>query len=266
MTWSALVLAGSRGTGCPVAALGNVSHKALLPVHGKPMVERVVETLASLKEISRIAIVIEDPDLLRELPGLEPFFAKGILQTLAAKPSPAQSALYGFEQLGAAREGPILMTTADNCLLTPDILTHFLKALKEGADVTAAIAKTDMVTAAYPDARRTRLRFLDGSQGGCNLFAFQTPEAQRIIGFWRMIEENRKSPLTMLRKLGVMTAARYLTNTLTLSQAVAKLGKRTGTRLATVDMPFPEAAIDIDTPQDFYLVERILTARESDLS
>jgi GTP:adenosylcobinamide-phosphate guanylyltransferase len=262
VTWSALVLAGSRGAECPVAALGKVSHKALLPVHGKPMVERVVETLASVKDISRIVIVIEDPDLLRGLPGLEQYFATGALETLAAKPSPAQSALYGFEQLGAAETGPILMTTADNCLLTAVILKHFLNALQQGVDVSAAVARTDMVTAAYPEARRTRLQFRDGAHGGCNLFAFQTPDAQRIIGFWRMIEENRKSPLTMLRRLGVMTALRYLTNTLTLAQAIRKLGKRTGTNLATVEMPFPEAAIDVDTPEDFYLVERILSARE----
>lgn len=227
------------------------------------MVERVVETIASMKEISQIAIVIEDPELLKGLPGLEPYFANGSLETIVAKPSPAQSALYGFEMLGSARESPILMTTADNCLLTADILTHFLEALKEGVDVTAAVARTDMVTVAYPDARRTRLRFRDGSKSGCNLFAFQTTDAQRVIGFWRMIEENRKSPLTMLRRLGVITVLSYLTNTLTLAQAVNKLGKRTGTTLATVDIPFPEAAIDVDTPEDFYLVERILSDRES---
>jgi len=84
-----------------------------------------------------------------------------------------------------------------------------------------------------------------------------------VITFWREIEQNRKSPLTMLRRLGVMTALRYLTNTLTLAQAINKLGKRTGTRLATTDMPFAEAAIDVDKPEDFYLAEKILKQRES---
>ena len=262
MTYSALVLAGSRGPDCTVAALGGVSHKALLPIHGTPMIERVIASLVTVKDIGKIAVVIETPEILHDLPSLQPLFATGRLQTLTAKPSPAQSALYGFEALGAGQDGPILMTTADNCLLTPEILEYFLGSLTDGPDITAAIAKTDMVMQAYPQARRTRMRFRDGGQGGCNLFAFQTPEAQRIIRFWRRVEENRKSPLTMLRQLGVLTALRYVTNTLTLAQALQKLGKRTDTKLSATDMPFAEAAIDVDTPDDFCLAQQILSARE----
>lgn len=263
MTYTAIVLAGSRGPDCTVAALGGVSHKALLPINGTPMIERVVAVLQAVTEIDKVLVVIETPELLRQLPGLEPLFASGYLQTLQAKPSPAQSALHGFEAAGAGKDGPVVMTTADNCLLTPAILQHFLGSLSDGADVTAAMAKTDMVLQAYPQARRTRMRFRDGGQGGCNLFAFQTEQARRVITFWREIEQNRKSPLTMLRQLGVMTALRYVTNTLTLAQAVQKLGKQTGTRLATIDMPFAEAAIDVDTPEDFYLAEKILKQREA---
>jgi len=225
------------------------------------MIERVVATLTSVKDIGKVLVVIEQPDILRELPSLAPLFASGYLQSITAKPSPAQSALHGFEAAGAARNGPILMTTADNCLLTPKILEHFLASLGDTVDVTAAMAKTDMVKQAYPEARRTRMRFRDGGQGGCNLFAFQTAQARRVISFWREIEENRKSPLTMLRQLGLMTALRYVTNTLTLAQALQKLGKQTGTRLATTDMPFAEAAIDVDTVDDFYLAEKILKQR-----
>jgi len=263
VTYSALVLAGSRGQDCDVAALGGVSHKALLPIHGIPMIERVVASLDAVKKIDNVVVVIETPDILRSLPSLKPHFASGYLQTIAAKPSPAQSALHGFEVAGAGSDGPVLMTTADNCLLTPEILEYFLESLTDRADVTAAVARTDMVMQAYPQARRTRMRFRDGGLGGCNLFAFQTAEAWRIISFWRQIEQNRKSPLTMLRQLGVTTALRYVTKTLTLAQALQKLGKLTGTRLATTDMPFAEAAIDVDTPDDFYLAEEILKRRES---
>ncbi len=263
MSFSALVLAGSRGPDCPVAALGGVSHKALLPIHGTPMVERVIATLAGLAQIDHVALIIEDPALLRDLPSLAPLLAKGYLEILDAKPTPAQSALHGFESLGSARDKPILMTTADNVLLSPEILLHFIGARDQNADLVAATARTDMVQAAYPQARRTRMRFRDGGQGGCNLFALQTPDAAGIIGFWRQIEQDRKKPLTMLRRLGVFTALRYLTNTLTLKQAIEKLSKRSKTRLATVDMPFAEAAIDVDSPEDFHLVEAILAARES---
>lgn len=263
MTYTAIVLAGSRGPDCRVAALGGVSHKALLPINGSPMLERVIAVLQAVKQIDKVLIVIETPEILHDLPTLKPLLDSGYIQAVQAKPSPAQSALHGFEVAGAGANGPVLMTTADNCLLTPEIAEHFLGSLTGNVDVTAAMAKTDMVMQAYPEARRTRMRFRDGGAGGCNLFAFQTPEAKRVITFWREIEQNRKSPLTMLRRLGVMTALRYITNTLTLAQAIQRLGKQTGTRLATTDMPFAEAAIDVDTPEDFHLAEKILKQRES---
>lgn len=259
MSWSALVLAGSRGPGCPVAALGGVSHKALLPIDGKPMIARVIEALAQVPRIDKVTVVIENPALLQEVAELGPHLENGYLQALAARPSPAQSTLAGVEALGTS--GPVLMTTADNVLMTPEIVDYFLDHLTEGADVTAAIARTDMVMQAYPEARRTRLRFRDGGVGGCNLFAFQTAQAQGIIRFWRLVEENRKSPLTMLRQLGLVTALRYVTNTLTLPQALDILGKRTGTRLAVIDMPYAEAAIDVDKTEDFDLAEKILKSR-----
>lgn len=261
MTFSALVLAGSRGPDCPVAALGGVSHKALLPINGTPMVERTIAALTATAQIDKVTLVIEDPALVQDLPSLAPLLASGYLEIIDAKPSPAQSALHGFDSLGGASQRPVIMTTADNCLLTSEILGFFLDKLSAAADLTAATARTDMVKAAYPNARRTRMRFSDGGQGGCNLFALQTPNAAQVIRFWRQMEENRKKPLTMLRQLGPMTALRYLTNTLSLHQAVQKLGKQTKTRLATVDMPFAEAAIDVDSADDFDLAQQILTAR-----
>ena len=43
--------------------------------------------------------------------------------------------------------------------------------------------------------------------------------------------------------------------------ALAALGRRTGTRLAAVEMPFAEAAIDVDKPADLALAEAVLANR-----
>ena len=42
-----------------------------------------------------------------------------------------------------------------------------------------------------------------------------------------------------------------------------RLGRRIGATLAAVEMPFAEAAIDVDKPEDRALVERILLLRTS---
>ncbi|MEM8822116.1 MAG: nucleotidyltransferase family protein [Pseudomonadota bacterium] len=254
MTWSALILAGNRRTACPVAAQAGVSHKALAPVAGRPMIAHVLQAIRAVPAIGSVAVVIEDPTLLQTLP------ESGALQILPAAHSPSLSARAGLKAL--ATDGPILMTTADTPLVTPEILTHFLDHQPKGTDATVGLARIDRIKATYPDSIRTGLKFSDGARSGCNLFAFHTPKAADLLTFWRRVEENRKRPLAMLRQIGLMPALRYATGTLSLDAALTALGRRTGTTLAAIDMPFADAAIDVDKPEDLVLVERILGARQ----
>ncbi|MEM7644946.1 MAG: nucleotidyltransferase family protein [Pseudomonadota bacterium] len=255
MTWSALILAGNRRTDCPVAAQAGVSHKALVPIGGRPMIEHVLTSLQAVPAIGPIAVVIEDPALLRDLPDND------VLRIIPAASSPSLSALNGLEALETA--GPVLMTTADTPLVTPEIVSHFLDHQPDGADATVGLARIDIIKAAYPDTIRTGLKFSDGARSGCNLFAFHTTRAADLLAFWRQVEENRKRPLAMLRQIGILPALRYATGTLPLDAALAALGRRTGTTLAAVDMPFADAAIDVDKPADLALVDRILRGRET---
>ena len=87
MSWTAVVLAGSRGAADPVARAGGVSHKAFADVAGKPMIAHVLDTLAAAPSIDGVVVVIERsapelprPDALR----------------IDAAPSPSLRALAGF--------------------------------------------------------------------------------------------------------------------------------------------------------------------------
>ncbi len=50
---------------------------------------------------------------------------------------------------------------------------------------------------------------------------------------------------------------RYLIGSLTLADAVDRISHRLGFRAGIVVMPFPEAAIDVDTKSDWQFVEQI---------
>ena len=65
---TALVLAGQRRGTDPMAAAAGVSHKALLPVAGVPMLLRVVSALRSTPGIARIVVSI-DKDM-QTIPGI----------------------------------------------------------------------------------------------------------------------------------------------------------------------------------------------------
>jgi len=255
---TALVLAGTRAGGDPLAEYAGVSHKALIEVGGRTMVERVVEALAAAPEIGRIVVAIERPELLAGLAGLQPPRCAKPLQTMStASGGPSATVAAALRTLGV----PLLVTTADNALLETAWVSEFLAAIPAEADLAAALARRDAVEAAAPDTRRTWLRFADGDHSGCNLFLLARPAAANAVAFWQTLEGERKRPLRMVRRLGWTFAARYALGRLSMAAAAARLGDLGGgARFVIVALRDGRAAIDVDKPDDLDLVRRLVAA------
>lgn len=251
---TALVLAGSRGPHEPLAVYAGVSHKALIEVDGQTMVERVVNALAKLPQVTRIVVMIETPALLDSLPALRAL-GERVLSAPAAG-SPSLSVAAALEQFGT----PLLVTTADHALLQPEWLQYFLDHCPDHRDVCVALARREQVLAAVPDTQRTWLRFADGHFSGCNMFYLATPRAAGVVQFWRGLESDRKHPWRMLRRVGLGSALRYLFGKLSLREAVQRIGARSGAMAAIVELPFGRAAVDVDKPSDLDLVRRLIDA------
>jgi GTP:adenosylcobinamide-phosphate guanylyltransferase len=254
---TALVLAGRRRDSGPdpVAAAAGVPHKALAPVAGVPMLLRVVAALRASPEVGRVAVCAEAPG--EALSGL----GRGLegVAVRAAADSPAASAAAALAEFGA----PLLVTTADHALLTPAMVGHFVRAAPPGADAVAALARRETVLAGHPGTRRTWLRFRDGAFSGCNLFLLaEAGGAGRAVAFWRRVEGARKRPLAMAGALGPLVVLRFALGRLTLRAALDALGRRCGARLAAVEMPFADAAVDVDKPDDLALAEAVLRRRD----
>ncbi|YAA59575.1 nucleotidyltransferase family protein [Niveispirillum fermenti] len=250
-----LVLAGSRGAADPVAMLAGVSHKAFAPVAGVPMLVRVVRALVAAPAVGPIHIAIERPELVRDHPELGLLLAGGRIALLPAAGSPSLTVCAALDSLGT----PLFVTTADHALLQPEWVEHFLAHLPDDADVCVGLARDHVVQAAVAETQRTYLRFADGAFSGCNLFAFRTAAAMGVARTWRQVEAQRKNPLRMIRLLGPLSVLRFLLGRLTLSMALARLGRITGARPAVVEMPFGLAAVDVDKAADMELVERLLS-------
>lgn len=246
---TALVLAGSRPGGDPLAAYADVSHKALIQIGGVPMLERVLRALAATPQISRIVVAIERPELVAALPD----FGKPVV-ALAAASGPSASVAAAL----AAEGTPLLVTTADHALLKPEWLQEFLRKADDGADVSVGLARRAAVIAAVPDTQRTYLRFADDHYSGCNLFLMRHAAAGGVIALWQQIEAERKRPLKMLTRLGFGYALRYRFGWLRLDQALARLGTLAQARVGFVDLQDGLAAVDVDKPADLDLVRRLV--------
>ena len=259
--WAALVLAADRGAQDPVAAAAGVPCKALAPVGGVPMVQRVLDALKASATIDRVTLIGPPRPLLAGQPALEQQFASGQIGWLAPADSPSTSALRGLDAQPAHQ--PVLVTTADHALLSPEMVDFFLRAAQaSGCDLVVGVARLATVQARFPGTRRTALRLRGGPYCSCNLFAFATADGRQLAAFWRRVEAQRKRPWrVVVGALGWVAVLRYLGGRLTLEQALARLSRRLGLRLGAVVLPFPEAAVDVDTPADHALVVAALAAR-----
>ena len=258
---TALVLAGTRPGGDPLADHAGVSHKALIEIGGRSMIERVVAALAASPAVGRIAIAIDRPELLDGLPGLDAAVCGKPVSTVPTGDGPSATVA-----LALVREGtPMLVTTADNALLQARWIGEFLDAYPADADVAAALAPRAAVEAAAPGGQRTWLRFKDGDFSGCNLFLLARPAASAVVALWQELEGARKEPLRMMQKLGFGIAMRYQMGQLPSSDAAARLGELSGgARLALVQMTDGRAAIDVDKPADLTLVRQLASVEAAE--
>jgi GTP:adenosylcobinamide-phosphate guanylyltransferase len=246
---TALVLAGSRAGGDPLAVHAGVTHKALIDVGGQPMLQRVVDALAAVAAIHRIIVIIERPQIVAALrPCGKP------IEVFAAQSGPSASAAAALQQEGA----PLLVTTADHALLQPAWVEEFLAAPHGDADALLALARRDAVLAAAPESQRTWLQFSDDHYSGCNLFLLRTAAAAGVLRFWQEMEAARKRPLAMLSRLGFSYVLRYRFGWLSLPSALRRLGALSGTKLRAVVLTDGRAAIDVDKPADLTLVRKLV--------
>ena len=250
---AAIVLAGSRPGPDPLLAGTGVSTKALLPVAGQPMLVHVVAALRAAPEVGTITILAQDSAALAADPGLAGFadlhFAEsgqGISRSLAAALPPG--------------DDPLLVTTADNVLLTPAMIAEFLHGAAD-SDVAVAMVERDVLLARYPGSQRTWLKFRGGWWSGANLFRLRGRRVLPLLDFWGRIERDRKKGLKIIAAFGPWLLIGALLRLFTVQQGVARAGRRFGLAAKVVPMSEPEACIDADKPADIVLIEAIFAAR-----
>jgi len=257
--YTALVLAGSRGPSDPVAAHCGVRHKALVPVAGVPMLQRVLNTLSASRHVGHIVVCLDDPGMLDSLPDAAALVTAGRLSSVTAAASPSLSV--GAAISGSETPFPLLVTTADHPLLTTAMIDHFIAAAPADADVAVALAPASLIQQAHPGTVRTFYRLGREAYSGCNLFAFRTPASRQATDFWAEMERHRKRPWRLIAAIGPLTLLRFGLGMLDVKAVERLLSRRIGAAIRVVEMPFAEAAIDVDKPADLDLAEKILRDR-----
>ena len=221
---TALVLAGTRPGGDPLADYAGVSHKALIEIGGVPMLARV---LAALDAAPRVG-AHRRGDRSAGGHGVRCRYSASPLTVMAPQSGPSASVAAALARLGT----PLLVTTADHALLRPEWIDEFLRRRswrRLGADALLALARREAVLVAAPDTQRTWLRFSDGAYSGCNLFLLRNAGGARRRAAVAADGGRRASGrCRCCAGWGLRYVLRYRLGWLSLAAALARLGTLCG--------------------------------------
>jgi GTP:adenosylcobinamide-phosphate guanylyltransferase len=255
--WTALVLAGQRPGVDPLAAAFGREAKALIPVAGEPMLSRVLRALAKTPQIARIIVLAQNaPDLLAD-PALAWAIADPRIEARVSGSTISGSVLAAVRDPAIGL--PVLVTTADNVMLTPATVTEFIAGAGT-SDVSVAMVERGNLEAAVGPNRRTWLAFKGGAYTGANLFALTGPNATNALRFWETVEQDRKSVLRLAAHFGPVLMVKLLLRLMTVQGALAAAGARLGASVAPVLLSDGRMGVDVDKVEDHALAERLLAA------
>lgn len=256
-----VILAGERPGGSPLSQAFNVAASVMVPVAGKPALARVIDAIEASQSAGGGIICGPAADAVGKDRGLEELLHHPGYEWLEPASGPAASALSAVRKLD---HFPTLLTAGDHALLTGEIVDTFCRqALVTGAekrcDLVIGFVPYELVLGAWPESKRTVLKFSNGRYCGSNLFAIMTPQGGRALEFWRQAEADRKKPWRIARRFGLIAFVLYVLRLLSLDAALAGLSKAAGCRIGHVEVGFARAAVDVDSIEDQKLAERILS-------
>jgi GTP:adenosylcobinamide-phosphate guanylyltransferase len=164
----------------------------------------------------------------------------------------------------AAGSYPVLITTGDHALLTPEMVNYVCNMSQTlNADMTVGLATRETISAGYPETKRTYFQFGDHAVSGCNLFTIHNREGLRLLEAWARIDKDRKKPWKLAFAFGPVALFKLLTRRMTLDEAFAIVSRTCNMTVRPLLLPFAEAAIDVDKPADKELAEQILAKRRA---
>lgn len=252
----AVVLAGSINKialfpGCPPGS------KALAELHGKALIDYVLDALQSAPAVREV-IVVGRPEVLEHVgkrEGVRGIPARGTL---------IDNAWTGLESGGTER---VLICNPDQPLLTTTMVDDFLqRAFPVGGDLVSSWVSREAAKELEPENEHKFAPFGDGKFAHGNLFLVRRkfPDSrqvrQRLDGLYRA----RKNPLRFAWALGPKLFGLYLRAKIsgrlpTLEETLDTAGNAFGFHLKGVLSPYAEIALDLDEPEDYAAASRWLS-------
>jgi GTP:adenosylcobinamide-phosphate guanylyltransferase len=253
VSFTAILLAGSRPGRDAFAESFGTDLKPLIPVGGEPMVRRPVRALLESAQIGKVVVLSQAPErIAAALPDDPRVEVRPSLGTIAGT-------VLGLVE-DPRTQWPLLVTTADHALLDAAMVDQFASDAA-GADLAIGVVERDNLLRRLPESRRTWLKFRGGAFTGANLFALKSPQVRPAIELWRSVEQDRKKAWRVMSLLGPAVLLCVALRLVSLDEVLAQLGGRLGLSIKAVRLSNPLAGVDVDKAEDHALTEAILAGK-----
>lgn len=253
----AIVLAAQRpGVTNPLAARFGVSHKCLVPLRAEPLIAHVVRTLAHHPRVATVAIAVEEEAFSAVRRAVAQTAGDARIELVPAASNLADSVVAAVGK----HDGPVLITTADHPLLSPDAVEQMADALHR-TDAAIAMTPRDAVLAANAEGQRRFYEFRDDAYSNCNLYGLSGRRALQAAEVFRGGGQFAKSAARIINAFGLINLLLLRLKVLSLQEAMARISGRLQLTLSALVLDDGCQAIDVDNDRTYRVVEQILASR-----
>jgi hypothetical protein len=217
--------------------------------------------LRGSKNIGRIFVSIEDPNILRSIPVLAAMLDKGEIMTVPSEGNLAQSVYKAVSKITSPF--PLIISAGDNALHTPEMIDHFCTEIeKNDSDVFVAMTRAQLILDKYPGGQRAFHRLKDEAYSSCNLYSLKTPTGVKAAEAFATGGQFGKKPERIINAFGLWAFILYKLRLVTLDGVMRQISRAMKVNVRACLIPWAEGPIDVDNAKDYALVTQILEARE----
>jgi GTP:adenosylcobinamide-phosphate guanylyltransferase len=246
----------------PIYAYTQGKPKALLDMHGRRLLERVVDGLQASQFVDEICIVgLADTPHLAELRFNRP------VHHLPDHGSLAANALAGVRYLRQQHPDrkAMLLSSGDIPAITGPMVDWFINAC---APFDRAIYYTmltrEICEQRYPGSKRTFIKLKDAEIAGGDIFMLQPDITDSHHELWEALANARKHAWRLAWLVGPLTVLKLLMRRLSLADLEHLAGRAIGGRPVKIILSqYAELGMDADKPYQIELLRRDLAGRNS---
>ena len=259
--FTAIVLAAQRGGRLdPLADRAGVSHKCLVPIVGKPLLEWVLRALVEVPGLTRIHISIEKDavETVRDVAGAKGEFGVPVDFVTAASSlsDSVYAAAHGVDE-------PIVVTTADNVNMSPAVVAEMVRRMHAGAEGVLALATKEAVLSAHPEGQRRFYELRGGSYSNCNLYGINGAKALKMAETFRSGGQFAKNPKRLAETFGLFNLLLLRFGLISIEGAMKRMSRRFGVRAEAMVVTDGTQAIDVDNARTFEVARTLLERRRA---